>query len=417
MQNIIQIKENKIPKKKYFKSFNKIPKNLFYLAIIELILLLTNMINIFSSLFKNNSLRKLQYYDNSYNQGNSGYTDSNRNNNNNIKKTEAYEPINPVIIVFFVFFVLFLFLCLYMICEIKKIAPEKVSEYIKDNIYKFIYMANSGFFFTAICYSPMINDLSVGYLTLGVSGIIFAIGSIILLKNLIKDTGCNCFEDFTILDKLKNYFRLPCYYVWPFVGLTDPCCEGTTYTVTTYSDGTTSSTKSCVECWNMFILIVKRIVVFISIIFFYFFLIYLTVIFLLFKLFYLLITQIIKCCQNSNTNNQNDNPNIPNNNDINSNNEISGNHQILGNNRINSNRQILDTTKKLENQLVNYIIHNQIQNPNPPSEEIFNVKNQTSNQATKLVIKDESDNNLPAPEMPNQNIDKNDIINIKNKEN
>ena len=286
MKNIIQIKENKIPKKKYFKSFNKIPINLFYLAIIELILLLTIVINIFSSLFKNNSLRKLQYYDNNYNQGNSVYTDSNRNNNNNIKKTEAYEPMNPVIIVFFVFFVLFLFLCLYMICEIKKIAPEKVSEYIKDNIYKFIYMANSGFFFTAISYSPMINDLSIGYLTLGVSGIIFAIGSIILLKNLIKDTGCNCFDDFTILDKLKNYFRLPCDYVWPFIGLTDPCCEGTTYTVTTYSDGTTSSTKSCVECWNMFILIVKRIVVFISIMFFYFFLIYLTVIFLLFKLFY-----------------------------------------------------------------------------------------------------------------------------------
>ena len=121
-------------------------------------------------------------------------------------------------------------------------------------------MTNSGFFFTAICYSPMINDLLVGYLTLGVSGIIFVIGSFILLTKLIKDIRGNCYADFTVLDKLKNYFRIPCDYVWSFIGLTDPCCEVTTYTVTTYSDGTTSSTKSCVECWNLFILIVKRAV-------------------------------------------------------------------------------------------------------------------------------------------------------------
>lgn len=417
MKNIIPIKQNQAQKKKIFKSFNKIANAFILLAIIELILLIINFINILSSLFKNNALRKLQYYDNNYNQGNSGYTANNGNNNNNIKKSEAYKPINPVIIIFFIFFVLFLILCLYIICEIKKIAPEKISEYLKDNIYRFIYMANSGFFFTAICYSPMINDLSVGYLTLGVSGIIFVIGSIILLKNLIRDTGFDCFTDFTIFDKLKNYFRIPCDYVWSFIGLTDPCCEVTTYTVNTYSDGSTFSTKNCVECWNGFVLIVKRVVLIISTIFFYIFLIYLTVIFLIIKLFYLLITQIIKCCQSCKTNNQNVNPNIPSNDVIYSNNENLGNQQNLGNNGIKPKEQKQDSTEKIENKLVNYIIKNQIQNSNYNSKEILNLNNQTNNHSTSLVIKDKSNNNLPAQVMPNLNIDKSELINIKNKEN
>ena len=398
MENIILIKPNKIHKKKIFKSFNKIPKYLFYLAlIVELILLLTNFINILSSSFKNNTLRNLQYNNNNNNNyypGDSGYTTSNGNNNNK-KKSEAYEPMNPVIIVFFVFFVLFLILCLYIICEIKRIAPEKVSDFLKENVYKFIYMANSGFFFTAICYSPMIHDLSVGYLTLVVSGIIFVIGSIILLKNLKRDSEGNCCTDFSIVDKLKSYFKIPCDYVWEFIGLTDPCCAVTTYTETTYADGSKTSTKSCVECWNCFVLILKRIVLFISTVFFYIFLIVLAVIFLIFKLFYLLIT---KCCQSSN--NQNVDPNMPNNNVIIANNGNLGNQQNLGNNGVNPTDPKLDSNAQLENQLGNYIIKNQIQNPNQPSIERLNLNNQTNN-STKLVIKDKSDNNLPSPEIPN----------------
>lgn len=323
MKNIIPIKQNKIYKKKFFKSFNKIPKHLFYLVIIELILLLTNFINILSSIFSNNSLRNLQYNDNyNYNYNYQGTT-SNGNNNNNNKKAEAYEPINPIIIIFFVFFILFLILCLYMICEIKKIAPEKVSDIIKENIYKFIYMSNNGFFFTAICYSPMMHDLSIGYITLVVSGIILVIGSIILLRDLKRSTEGNCCTDFSVVDKLKSYFKIPCDYVWKFIGLTDPCCVSTTYTVTIYSDGTTSSTKSCVECWNLFVLILKRVVLIISTILFYIFLIYLTIIFLIFKLFYLLITNSNKCCQNSN--NQNSDSNIPHSDVIISNNGNLGN--------------------------------------------------------------------------------------------
>ena len=411
MKNIILIKQNKIHQKKIFKSSNKIQKHLFYLVIIELILLLTNFINILSSLTKNNALRNLQYHNNNYNnQGNTGYTTSNGNNNKQ-KKTDSYEPMNPVIIIFFVFFVLFLILCLYMICEIKRIAPEKVSDFLKENIYKFIYMSNSGFFFTAICYSPMIHDLSVGYLTLVVSGIIFFIGSIILLKNLSRDTGGKCFSNFTILDKLKSYFKIPCDYVWKFIGLTDPCCAGTSYTVTTYSDGTTSSTKSCVECWNCFILILKRVVLIISTILFYIFLIFLTVFFLIIKLFYLLITQCSK------SNNQNSNPNVPQNDIMNSNNGNLGSQQNLGNNGINPIEQKHETTAQNENQLPNNIIKNQIQNPNHASKERLNLNNKTNNNSTTLVIKDKSDNNLASSERPNFNINKNEILNIKNKEN
>ena len=396
MKNIIPIKQNKIHKKKIFKSFNKIKKHLFYLAIIELILFLTNFIIILTSLSKNNSLRNLQYNNNNYYQGDSGYTTSNGNNNNNKKKAEAYEPMNPVIIVFFVFFILFLILCLYIICEIKKIAPEKVSDILKENVYKFIYMANSGFFFTAICYSPMIHDLSIGYLTLVVSGLIFVIGSIILLKNSKRDTEGSCFTNFSIVDKLKSYFKIPCDYVWEFIGLTDPCCAVTTYTETTYSDGRTTSTKSCVECWNCFILIIKRVVLLISTILFYIFLIFLTVIFLIFKLFYLLIT---KCCQSSN--NQNVDPNIPHTDVIISNNGNLGNQQNLENNGIGPNEQKQIPNAEIENQPGNYIIKNQIQNPNQPSIERLNLNNQINNYSTQLVIKDKSDNNLPSPGMTN----------------
>ena len=421
----IIIKQTKIHKNKIFKSFNKIQKHLFYLAKIELILFLIIFVNILPSLFQNYDLRKLQSYgnynNNNYNnynsQGNSGYTTSTGSNTNNVKKADSYEPMNPVIIIFFVFFVLFLVLCLYLICEIKNIAPERIAEFMTENVYKFIYMANSGFFFTAICYSPMINDLSVGYLTLGASGIIFIIGSIILLKNLVRDTGGRCFTDFTILDKLKNYFRIPCDYVWPFIGLTDPCCETTTYTVTTYSDGTTTSTKSCVECWNCFVLVVKRIVLILSTILFYCFLIFLSVIFLIIKLIYLLVTQSNKCCQSCKADNQNANPNIPTNNVIISNNGNLQSQQNLENRGINPSEQKQDSAVQLGNQIANNIVKNQVLNPNITSTERLNANNQTNNHSTKLVIKDGNNNNLPAPEIPNPNIDKNDIINIKNKEN
>jgi hypothetical protein len=272
-------------------------------------------------------------------------------------------------------------------------------------------MSNSGFFFTAICYSPMIHDLSVGYLTLVVSGIIFVIGSIILLKNLIRDSGGNCFTNFTSFDNLKNYFKIPCEYVWEFIGLTDPCCESTTYTVTTYSDGTTSSTKSCVECWNCFVLILKRVVFIIATILFYIFLILLTVIFLILKFFYWLITQTCKA------NNQNANPNIPQNDAMNPNNGNLGSQQIVGNNGINPIDPQQEVTVQQENQLPNYIIKNQIENPNLASKEKIDLNNQTNNHTTTLVIKNKIDSNLATSERPNLNIEKSELINVKNKDN
>jgi hypothetical protein len=236
----------------------------------------------------------------------------------------------------------------------------------------------------------MIHDLSVGYLTLVVSGIIFVIGSIILLKNLIRDSGCNCFSNFTSFDNLKNYFKIPCDYVWEFIGLTDPCCESNTYTVTTYSDGTTSSTKSCVECWNCFVLILKRVVLIIATILFYAFLIFLTVIFLILKFFYWLFTQSCKA------NNQNENSNIPQNNEMNSNNGNIGSQQVLGNNGINPIEPKQEVTVQQENQLANNVIKNQVETPNLASKETLNLNYKANNNTTTLVIKDKSDNNLNA---------------------
>ena len=113
---------------------------------------------------------------------------------------------------------------LYIICELKNIVSEQLSEEIKKKVWIFIYLTNDGFLLSAVTYSPMVNDLSVGYLTLIGSGLIFVIGTIFFIKDLVDQSGGNCFGNFIVFQTLLGYFRIPCDYIWNFMALTDPCC-------------------------------------------------------------------------------------------------------------------------------------------------------------------------------------------------
>ena len=273
-------------KKNYKEIFHKIQLLIFYLTIIEFVLITINNKSLILSMFKKNTLRELQ---NSY-------------NNNPNQDSESDDEIDPVILVFFIFYVIFLLLILYMIIEIKRLGGEKLTEDIRTDVWKYMYMANSGFFIASLCYAPMLNDSTLGYIALIVSGIIFVIGTIIFLINFFKYTVKNRCEEFDISEILCDYFRIPCDGVCPFIGLTDPCCRQDTYTVTTYEDGSQTSTEGCVTCCNCFVAAIKKIVLFISFVLFYAFFISISIVFLIIKLIHLLCCS---CCKkNNNENNE-----------------------------------------------------------------------------------------------------------------
>ena len=86
-----------IVKKNNKEIFHKIQLFIFYLTIIELVLVIFNNKSLILFLFKKNTLRELQ---NSYN--------NNTNNNNNPNKnSKSDEFIDPIILIFFIFYVFF----------------------------------------------------------------------------------------------------------------------------------------------------------------------------------------------------------------------------------------------------------------------------------------------------------------------
>jgi hypothetical protein len=379
----LKCRENNLNNKN--KNFNRIK---LYILLIIIIFIIFKSFVIISSSFKIKSIRKLSPYNPDYQE--TEYSENTQKNQKS-KNSQQSEPINPVIIIFFVFFVLFLFLCLYIICELKRIAGERLTEEIREKVWIFIYFANNGFFFISISTSPMINDLSFGYITLSVSGIICIIGTVLFIKHIISISGGKCCENFIVLEILKSYFSIPTSYVWSFIALTDPCCLVTEYTVYQNSDGTVSSTKSCVECWNAFVYILKRIVMIISFILFYAFLIYLTILLLIIKLFHWIITQINDCSKKSGSNeNENgnqvnqgnagiipnygnviveQNPNnnavaiVPNSNDINDVNAIQNINEYKINKEINEND--INQINYMSNELINTQLRDNL--PSPPA--------------------------------------------------
>ena len=372
MNRYIKIKSTKREVNKNKKIYPSEFKLYFlFLIIILALIMIINIYTLLYSSFKRNNIRKLQEY----------------NNQNVSQKKKEDEYIDPIILFFFIFFILFISICLYLICELKS-KQEKLTEYTRENIWKFIYITNNGFFLTAISYTPMIHDLSVGYLTLLASGCIFVIGSIIFIMHLYKSTKGNCLQDFVYWELLKFYFRLPCDYVWDFMAYTDPCCIITEVTTTIYSDGRVTDNRNCVECWNQFTYLFKRFILILITIIYYISLIALAVLLGIFKLLYWLYNQIsdsINKCKN-NTGNTNNNPNtvnIP----------YASNEQTNGNNNNNVEKE-LSNQENLESNSPNYNVI---------------IDNKQGNNKTQLPIKDEmnSENN----ETPIHS--KQDIINIQ----
>ena len=323
------------------KKFTNIVKPLINtITLLYIILLILTIIYIFSFSFKKNILREL---------------------------SSKSEPINPVILIFFIFFVLFIFLTLYMICELKNIESEQLSEEIKKKVWIFIYLTNDGFLLSAVTYSPMVNDLSVGYLTLIGSGFIFVIGTIFFIKDLVAQSGGNCFGNFIVFQTLLGYFRIPCDYIWKFLALTDPCCLIT--------EVKNESDLKCAECWNPFVYLLKRFVIIISMIIYYMSLFYITIAFLIVKFLYWVILRFIDLCKNCKKNNNNTMANIGNTGvtEININNK--GNIQNIPNqnfetNVVYPNPQNIENVENVEN------IENNVEYPMRENSE--NVENRNS---------------------------------------
>ena len=204
----------------------------------------------------------------------SNYYNSESNYNNNEATTEKSErekrleedPGTFLLAWFFIFF----FMGLYIICILKRY--KEFEEKIYD-IWKFMFFANNGIlvasFVNMFSFKNLFMDSSPFALSLIGCGIGIAYYICKFSKNCSKRYAFEYFQ----YEKLSEFFRLPCF-VFQLIGLTDPCCMSTTYTVTYYSDGTTSSTECCMHLWNFFIFIMKRLAVIFSMLSYYIFVIF-----------------------------------------------------------------------------------------------------------------------------------------------
>ena len=160
---------------------------------------------------------------------------------------------------------IFILLSLYMICQIRRNFIDQ--EEINRQVYKFIYLSNIGYFI--IGYSDIkLNDNDISYYIFYVSIAITGIGTIIIIVTFFKNI-CNLLEVYFTFKAIGIYFIIPCAYVWRFLGLTDPCCTQTTYTVTTYADGHKESDYMCVCMCNGLVWIIKRFAMLMTTIIYY----------------------------------------------------------------------------------------------------------------------------------------------------
>ena len=279
----------------------------------------------------------------------SSYSSSNSNANEEEEKNSFF----PVIVL--IFYITFLLMSIYMTI-IMRIISEKTEE-LRLEVYKFMYMANNGYLFiTAI--DSMISGSGLVLTCLLISSGILITGTIIYIVKFIKVIINGFFDVYFSFDILCLWYSLPFKYVWPFLGLTDPCCYRSTYTVTIYSDGTVTDNRCCVMLTNRIIYLIKRGAMLISTILYYLFLIMITLIWLLIKLIIIAVEKIKKSCKKTEIQNQNENPadvqingnmnnNIVNNNALNMNMrrnkthiQKKANNNIIDNNNIDSNNVI-----------------------------------------------------------------------------
>ena len=167
------------------------------------------------------------------------------------------------------------------------------TEDIRLEVLKFMYMSNNGYLLVSVVDISITNNGAI-YIITSVGSIILVIGTIIYIVKFIKVICVGFLETYFSFNMFKTWICLPFQFVWPFMGLTDPCCYSNTYTVTYHSDGTVTDDKAFVICFNKTMFCVKRFAFIISTLLYYFFLLVLPFYWILIKLIILLIENIKK---------------------------------------------------------------------------------------------------------------------------
>ena len=279
------IKIRNFSKKHQQKNSKKLEIFLIVFYFILTVLLLILLFQILSSVLskrkaKNNlikSKRDLQYgYNDRYN---NNYGNTYPNGNEEVEDTDVFS------ILIVILYVIFIILSLYMACVLK---GKSNSDFLFYGVLKFIYMSNNGWLLISAIDSVLYSS-GPAIAIVGVSATILVIGTIVYLCKLFKVIFDGFFEHYFSLDMLCDWFKLPFVCVWSFIGLTDPCCYSNTYTVTLYSDGTTSDNKWCVQCFNYTMLALKRLAFIVATLVYFFFLLGLTFIWLIIKIILLII--------------------------------------------------------------------------------------------------------------------------------
>ena len=184
-----------------------------------------------------------------------------------------------------------------------RIISEK-AESIQLQVVKFMYMSNNGYFIASLIVIPNTNNNIIIPITV-ISSLVLLVGTIIFIVKYIKAIVVGFFDNYFGCEIIKFWFGLPFIYVWPFMGLTDPCCYNNTYTVTVYSDGTVTDDKCVVICMNRVIWCIKRFAFIFSTLLYYFFLFMLLIVWLIIKLILVIIEKIKDSCNKKAENNPN----------------------------------------------------------------------------------------------------------------
>ena len=205
----------------------------------------------------------------------------------NLKKQKTKPDIQAIIVItkdntaiaITTYYGIYIILSLYIIVEIKFHSAGRPENYSIE-VWKYIYMSNNGYFIFFIFTTPILKEAKI-YGCLSLSFFICLGGTIYYVCKILKITFKGFTETYFSCSGLLSWFYLPCIYVWPFIGLTDPCCMHSLYTMPNVGYG---NIRYFGLVWNYFIWLIKRFSFLLSTILYYWFLIYLSIAWAIIKL-------------------------------------------------------------------------------------------------------------------------------------
>ena len=251
ISNNLLLLNEKFKNKNNLKCNYHLKKNLFItLSLYLLFIIFILLINFLFFISKQKPIRILS-------------TNNSVGTSNNEGKDEDIFPY--ILLICYIFFIV---LSLYMILMLKKNSDK--TEDIRLEVLKFMYMSNNGYLLVSVVDISITNNGAI-YIITSVGSIILVIGTIIYIVKFIKVICVGFLETYFSFNMFKTWICLPFQFVWPFMGLTDPCCYSNTYTVTYHSDGTVTDDKAFVICFNKTMFCVKRFAFIISTLLYYFF--------------------------------------------------------------------------------------------------------------------------------------------------